>query len=437
MSSHKIDSSGNREEAKRNKRLKFSIPCIHEGAILEYCNTCNGAMKHVRECDKYSKATYAVVSDKVHSCKTCNDYEPDTTLVTEKVITQSPVSPALERRTMQREELKQRLLRKAQERQAAQQQQSQPLAGITPNSLRARRLILKSHKDRPVPEKNKGTQPQQIQSSNTGNTDKPYEPKPILAISKIKPDVMTWAVGVTTVPIRRHTTLPITLQSLILSGFPEPRLFIDIQGDAQLADIIKLYNDPSFPLTIRSPNIRTFGNWFLALMEIYIRNPHSHRYALFQDDITMCLGVREYLEHCEYPERGYINLLTYPQNESQKLRYFPKGLPEEKMIGWYPSNQMGKGAQALVFNREILLKILSSHELINRPQEEKGHQNVDGGLSIAMRKMGCVEYVHTPSLVRHIGAETTMGPGHPKSQPQDISFRGDNWDVMEIVRDLL
>jgi hypothetical protein len=414
-----------------NQRMRLSLPCVHEGAILDYCNTCNGTMKHVRECDLHGKATYGFVSDKVQSCNRCDKYEPDTT-VESKSKQEQQIENLFNNRTpnMRREELKQRLLQKARERkEQLLKENSTPQVDHGPvSALRARRLILR---------KSRQEQRDNPQSSNVSAVTTAINPKSILAISKIKPDRITWACGVTTVPIRRYTTLPLTLQSLMLAGFPNPRLFVDIQGDVDIKEVLPLYNDPSFPITIRSHNIKTYGNWILALMELYIRHPHSDRYALFQDDIVMGPGVREYLEHCEYPERGYINLMTFPQNEALKHQFFPKGLPEEKCIGWYPSNQKGKSATALVFDRQIVLRILSNEELLNRPQEPKGHQNIDGGLANAMRKIGYTEYVHTPSLVRHTGTETTMGDGHPEKQPLDMSFRGENYDIMEVVRSIL
>jgi hypothetical protein len=54
--------------------IRSPLVCIHEGAILEYCHSCNGEAKHVRECDLHGKCTRGVVSDKVRSCSTCPDH---------------------------------------------------------------------------------------------------------------------------------------------------------------------------------------------------------------------------------------------------------------------------------------------------------------------------------------------------------------------------
>jgi hypothetical protein len=54
-----------------------TLPCLYEGAILEFCPTCStskGELRHVRDCDVHEKATRAFVSDRVKSCDRCDDY---------------------------------------------------------------------------------------------------------------------------------------------------------------------------------------------------------------------------------------------------------------------------------------------------------------------------------------------------------------------------
>jgi hypothetical protein len=143
---------------------------------------------------------------------------------------------------------------------------------------------------------------------------------------------VSWASGVTTVPERFQTTLPRTLLSLKNAGFPEPRLFIDGYD-----------RDPGLqlPTTVRHDRIRVVGNWMLALWELYIRDPSATRYAIFQDDLIAYRNLRLYLERLRYPDQGYCNLYTFPEN--QRL--------SAGRTGWYPSNQLGRGAVALVFDK--------------------------------------------------------------------------------------
>lgn len=251
----------------------------------------------------------------------------------------------------------------------------------------------------------------------------PAHPEPItLKFCKECPDYvprkapMKWAYGVTTVPMRRRTTLPKTLASLQAAGFDKPWLFVD--GD-QNADLWA--KEFGLEVTTRHPNIRVFGNWFLSAHELMIREPHADRYAVFQDDFVTYPNLRKYLESCEYPEAGYWNLYTFPANQTLA----------PKSEGWFLSNQRGLGAVALVFNRKVLEAILTTQHMIERPKDTaRGWRNVDGGIVTGANKAGVKEYVHHPSLVQHIGDVSAMANRqHPKAE----SFRGEDFDAMTLA----
>ncbi len=65
------------KSAHKSVNSRYSIPCINEGAILEYCYKCNGEIKHVRECEIYERCTRGEVSTKVQACITCENYVAD------------------------------------------------------------------------------------------------------------------------------------------------------------------------------------------------------------------------------------------------------------------------------------------------------------------------------------------------------------------------
>lgn len=397
---------------------RYTLPCIHEGAILEWCHTCNGENRHVRECDIYDKCTRGFVSSSVKACTNC----------------------AKEQNTSYRNE-------HTQNEHTTVINQEQSVDSTQPSR---RKLLLRKGRDEA---RVKSIADQQTQQ-NIDSVVKHRRMKSILSVSKLKPNETNWAVGITTVPERKNTTLPRTIQSLIMTGFNIDRLFIDFKprrlGDETKPDdyqyIVSLsqeYEDYGIPCTFRTPNIRAFSNWFLGLSELYLRFPNANRYVLFQDDVIACAGVREYLEHCEYPNKGYINLMTFPQNEKEKHAYFP-GISLDKMVGWYPSNQKGKSACGYVFDRTTALEVLNSEELLNRVREDKGHHNIDAAVSGALKRKGFTEYVHTPSLLKHIGYETSIHTPderghntHPKEQPDVLTFKGEDWDVMSVVRGIV
>lgn len=237
---------------------------------------------------------------------------------------------------------------------------------------------------------------------------------------------LSWVCGVTTVLSRRKELLPRTLESLMRAKFPAPRLFVDGEKDPSSWE-----REFGLQVTTRFPIIRTHGNWFLALHELFIRNPVADRYAVFQDDLICCSNLRAYLDACDYPKAGYWNLYTFPEN--QKLAP-AVGQTGRQAVGWYRSNQKGKGAVALVFDHASVLSMLSSDHMTGRPTDAKrGWKAIDGGIVSSMRKAGRYEYVHNPSLVQHVGDRSSMGNGpHPKAE----SFRGEQFDATELLKEI-
>lgn len=226
-----------------------------------------------------------------------------------------------------------------------------------------------------------------------------------------------WAYGVTTVPSRKDILLPRTLASLEGAGFPKPRLFVDGLKDP------KEYDGFGLEVTARDPQIKTFGNWMLAMWELYVRDPLADRYAVFQDDFVTYKNLREYLEKCVYPTKGYWNLYTFPSN--QKLA------PEDGK-GWFEANQLGKGAVALVFSRDAVTTLLSQDHILRRPQNSgnRKYRAVDGAIVTAFRKEGWKEYTHNPSLVQHTGERTSMGN---RKHQLAVSFRGEGYDALDLL----
>lgn len=245
---------------------------------------------------------------------------------------------------------------------------------------------------------------------------------------------MKWSYGVTTVKDRLSDLLPMTLYSLKLAGFDSPRLFLD--GD----DGSRLPRDWTYPITTRVPRIRTYGNWILGLAELFIREPAADRYAMFQDDFVTYRNLRRYLEQSPYPHHGYLNLYTFPSNQD----IAPLDSAGHARVGWYESRELengpirngkkqqtGRGAVALVFNRDAVLTLLQHQHIVERPMDSTyGHRRIDGGIVTAMNKAGWREYVHNPSLVQHIGKVSSMGS---KPHRQAVSFRGEDFDAIDML----
>jgi hypothetical protein len=264
---------------------------------------------------------------------------------------------------------------------------------------------------------------------------------------------MVWSYGVTAVASRAETLLPRTLASLAEGGFDRPHLFVDGCTPLQAA---REFSHFGLDMTIRGGSpVRVAGNWVLSLYELYYRNPLSDRYALFQDDFITYVGLREYLETCPVflPEnnlKGYVNLYTMKSN----VDYFAPRRPDGEFDkGWYRSNQLGRGAVALVFDRKGIIELLSSRHMAKRPanRDRKESHNrwfmaVDGAISAAMNNSGSGgvddrgtpfpgydEYVHYPTLVQHTGhVSSREEQKDAKPQPMGQGFMGEGWDVRQL-----
>lgn len=253
---------------------------------------------------------------------------------------------------------------------------------------------------------------------------------------KGKSHPLSWAYGVTTYkpdvnaltsrerqtgrrpPYRRLDLLPRALASLRACGFHAPMLFVDGENDpTSWRDEFKL------EVVCRYPRIGAFGNWLLALGELYIRMPHADYYAIFQDDIVTSRNLRTYIESIEYPDKGYLNLYTFPKNHA-----LSRG-----RTGFYPSNQKGLGALGLVFDREAALMVLSDPYMAKRPRDrQRGHKYIDGGVVDCLAQYGWQEYVHNPTLVQHTGSISTLL--NPRWSPSP-SFRGEEYDLLRLLQD--
>lgn len=228
---------------------------------------------------------------------------------------------------------------------------------------------------------------------------------------------MKWSYGVTTVPERIDTYLPTTLKSLSDGGFPEPRLFVDgIEDDTDYRSRFGL------DVTSRFPQVNLFGSYVLSLWELYLREPFADRYVIFQDDLLCVRHLRNYLERCSFPNKGYWNLITHKVNYDMFTR----------RPGWYRSDQCGRGAVGLVFNRQGVIDLLTCPKIINRPttaERDRAYRLVDAAVNGALGPLGYVEYVHEPSLLDHTGKVSTINP--PRTEPTP-NFPGTDFDASRL-----
>lgn len=229
---------------------------------------------------------------------------------------------------------------------------------------------------------------------------------------------LVWEYGVTTVPSRRDKELPATLNSLCDAGFGNPHLFVDGCDDPSLYDIFER------PVSCSpSPPLRVVGTWMRGLWELYVRNSSANYYAMFQDDILAIGNLREYLDGCKYPPKGYWNLYTHKENVQ-----FTKEAP-----GWQLANQRGMGALGLVFDRTAAQTILASKVMAAKPafaSKKRSWKALDGGVLEGMKQSGYKEWIHNPSLLQHTGMVSTIANARYLPVP---SFPGTDFDATKLT----
>lgn len=256
------------------------------------------------------------------------------------------------------------------------------------------------------------------------------EREPNRPVVTIDSGPVVWACGITTVP-EREELLHRTLVSLSVGGFGRPQVFVE-------------------------RGLWAFGTWWHSLVELWIRNPHADRYAMFQDDLVVVKNLRGYLDRVPHPERGYWNLFTTRDNEELvkesegRVGWVEASLA--KSVGATTGQQTGRGALALVFPRAALIELLTSRHLVTRPMDrprdsafegkDPADRGIDGCVVTAMNKVGYREYVHCPSLVQHVGDRSTisyeveeqLAKVNIKRQRIAKSFPGEGFNAMSWLK---
>lgn len=179
------------------------------------------------------------------------------------------------------------------------------------------------------------------------------------------------ASAITTCKRQGVDYLPATLESLHSAGF-DPQ----IVQDAELAG--------SWP-TLRR-----------ALAGLLERSGDA--LAVFQDDILIAKGCREWLEGQLWPSPeekiGVVSLYTASVNHLRDGWFTADDLPV-----WRPW-----GACALVFTRHFAQRVLYD------PTNRAFLSGSDTSIGTACRRDGLKWWMHSPSMVDHVGAISAVNP---------------------------
>jgi len=201
---------------------------------------------------------------------------------------------------------------------------------------------------------------------------------------------MDWAVGVLTAP-RKRQTLASTLHGLKQAGFADVQLFAE--PGAEIPTEFR-----HLPVTRQGRSLGVFGNTVTALSALYLSQPSAEAFALFQDDISVAGGLREWCDRELWPSgQGLVSLFTIREQSEQNP-------------GWHVARRgmyRTFGALGFVFRRDVLLEFLSDHRVwLHRQTRRHGSDAAIG--EWATRTGRGISY-HSPSLLQHRGETSAAG----------------------------
>ena len=248
--------------------------------------------------------------------------------------------------------------------------------------------------------------------AQTGTATQPVEDLIPLPVERCSREVRRWSVGVTTAP-RRLATLADCLDSLCQAGWQEPRLFAD--SPVPIPDRFS-----ALPLTLREPRVGAWPNYYLALAELLMREPHADAFMLVQDD-TLFLrhpGLRAYMERILWPgpAPGIVSLFC-STSDTQATR------------GWHRfAGSWIRGALAFIFSNELAKRFLADRSVIEHrcAPGPDGLAKIDVLIGAWAHERGIPMYYPTPSLVQHIGQVSSIWPSaRAAGDRRANSFAGD------------
>jgi hypothetical protein len=158
------------------------------------------------------------------------------------------------------------------------------------------------------------------------------------------------------------------------------------------------------PVTLREPRIGAWPNYYLALGELFMRDPDADAYLLIQDDSLFFAhaGLRVYLEQILWPgpEPGIVSLFC-SRSYTQPVN------------GWHRfDGNWVWCALAFIFSNAAAKRFLADRSVIEHrcATPGEGLTKIDILIGAWAHERQVPLYYPTPSLVQHIGDVSTLWP---------------------------
>jgi Glycosyl transferase family 2 len=217
-----------------------------------------------------------------------------------------------------------------------------------------------------------------------------------------QPHIREWAVGVTTAP-RARLTLGWCLDSLARAGWEDARLFVD--GDVEVPR-----RHARLPVTRHETRLGAWPSYYLALVELLMRQPQADAYLMVQDDVVFY--DREDLRG--YLEQALWGVVPGSRRLPGAVSLFSPTGCRRSAPGWHAETPPWTwGAQVFIFPPESL-KRLAADPIVLAHRFQPGNAglvDIPGVIGEWAHRCRLPIYCPSPSLAQHIGETSTIWPG--------------------------
>jgi len=185
-----------------------------------------------------------------------------------------------------------------------------------------------------------------------------------------------------------------------------------------------------------------FQNFVQTLADLLWLEPTADVLMVVEDDALFNANTKRFVEEWLWPER-HTGMMSLYCPESRPFHKLGRGLHKMTWAEWY-------GSLAVLFPREVVIKMLNA-EILNNWQTEEKPWRRRGGVKRAgkmTRTMGLSDWCFCPSLVKHYSpvicdnqnSSYALGSGMNIGPRQAMDFIGENtnpWNLFPRKREPL
>jgi len=229
------------------------------------------------------------------------------------------------------------------------------------------------------------------------NIDYYFDIEPDYKILKAPPrkgdKVEKWAVGMTVAP-RTNPCYEYSLHTIKQAGWDSGLIFSEPGHTVR--------PDPNWPTVYRQAKLGIFPNFYLGLLELFLRNIDADAFMMVQDDMLFPKGLRSYLES-----------FLWPSDDPHLVHLFAVDSVDDdhNKNEWRSTTMFNGGPNVLIFSHEMMQKVVSQVDIMIRFYAHSKHVRKssfdDLGIFYWMAEKGYKVYYPRPALVDHIGLHSS------------------------------